>query len=156
MKQSNMKQSRSASIKEKYRCKRFLETIDDEDALMSAKTKLCGIYLLKEWNVEEIVILMKDCFPLQRKLIAEEKCSINQMKEQFPFLFVSTHFKVHFETLIGLNLDSIYKTQEKQIPELVRYLNYKSEANSSPHQYLEGLAKYFEDLQQIIRIFQVR
>jgi hypothetical protein len=82
---------------------------------------------LNELPEDIIETLMKETYALQRQSL-EEALPFKEINTQWPFLFVDTHFRQHFETLTNRQLDLVSKNYVKFEKVIIDYL--KNQNNS--------------------------
>ena len=62
----------------------------------------------EKWDTKRIARAIKICFPQQRKMINEE-APVIEIQREWPCLFEFNGMMLHFELLVGLNLQNVLK-----------------------------------------------
>lgn len=134
-------------------------TNETEESQDLKKLTLQREYTLNPWDLRKVSTLMEETYPLQRVDIINT--SIKNLKDLWPFLFISEFMSNHFYSLVKVKiLEELENAFKTKIPEIMAFFSkegLKKDLVDLPEKVVAALCTYFsESMEDFLRVFKVK
>lgn len=128
---TSKRKGKTGYLKDSYGCvdwqpAKYPEGETKESQEEKRKT-LMDLYQKESSNTKQIESLMENTYTAQRFFINQKPVNpISDIKDEWPFLFITSHFAAHFYKLTGSSKAIFQKNLEKKCPALIEFFTLQT------------------------------
>jgi len=105
------------------------------------KEKLLKMFEDKEENPEKLEAATKSCYPVLRDTINNQKYTVSDLKADWPIMFTSVGFKLHYKMLMDKSLDTLSSVVSTTAQSIIRFMQLEQCKNENLQVILKKMYK---------------